>query len=54
VYQKPSITRFGGFRQLTQAGCASNGDGRTFEGTETVGTNPREPLPPEFCFTGSR
>jgi len=57
MYQKPSVTQFGTFRQLTQAGCTGTSDGRTFEGAGvSVGSVPRVTNgTTDFCFTnGSR
>jgi len=54
MYQKPTIARFGTFRDLTQAGCIGTTDGRSFEGSGTsVGSTPRITNgTTDFCFTG--
>jgi hypothetical protein len=55
-YQRPSVTRFGNFRDLTQAGCTGMSDGRTFEGAPgdvSTGATPRVTNgTTDFCFTG--
>ena len=55
MYQKPSIARFGSFRDLTQAGCTGNSDGMTFNGVTgpSVGSEPRVTNgTTDFCFSG--
>ena len=59
MYQKPSVEKFGTFRELTQAGCTGASDGKTFEGSgPSVGGTPRITNgTTDFCFTsrgGSR
>ena len=57
MYQKPSVQKFGTFRDLTQAGCTGPADGRTFEGASSVGATPRITSgTTDFCFSvrGSR
>ena len=58
MYQKPSVQRFGTFRDLTQAGCSGLTDGETFKGSgPSVGSVPRVTNgTTDFCFTsnGSR
>ena len=56
MYTKPSVEKFGTFRSLTQAGCNTPSDGRTFEGGTSVGTEPRVTNgTTDYCFTaGSR
>ena len=58
MYQKPSVQRFGTFRDLTQAGCSGMTDGETFRGSgPSVGSVPRVTNgTTDFCFTsaGSR
>jgi hypothetical protein len=53
MYQKPTLQRFGTFRDLTQAGCQGALDGRTIEGIGTsTGSVPNATA--DFCFVGSR
>ena len=53
MYQKPSLQRFGTFRDLTQAGCQGALDGRVVEGIGTsTGSQPNATA--DFCFVGSR
>ena len=54
MYQAPRITRFGSFRDLTQAGCTEASDGRTFNGNDgSVGSVPRVTNgTTDYCFTG--
>ena len=40
MYQKPSISRFGTFRDLTLAGCTGASDGFTAVGNTSVGSTP--------------
>jgi len=41
MYQKPSISRFGTFRDLTRTGCTGTSDGFTVVGIGTsVGSTP--------------
>ncbi len=58
MYTKPSVEKFGTFRELTQAGCTGASDGRTFEGSgSSVGSTPRVTNgTTDFCFSnrGSR
>jgi hypothetical protein len=59
MYTKPSVSRFGTFRDLTQAGCSGMSDGKTFEGSgASVGSVPRVTNgTTDYCFssnTGSR
>ena len=59
MYQKPTVERFGSFRDLTQAGCSGTTDGMTFMGSgPSVGSVPRTTNgTTDFCFTtrgGSR
>ena len=58
MYQKPSVQKFGTFRDLTQAGCMGTSDGETFRGSgPSVGNVPRITAgTTDFCFTsrGSR
>ncbi len=58
MYQKPTVERFGSFRELTQAGCTGTTDGATFMGSgPSVGSVPRITNgTTDFCFTtrGSR
>ncbi len=58
MYQKPSVSKFGTFRELTQAGCTGTSDGRTFEGAGVaVGSVPRVTSgTTDYCFSsrGSR
>ena len=60
MYTKPSVTQFGTFRQLTQAGCTGMSDGRTFQGDAaagpSVGSTPRITSgTTDYCFSpGSR
>ena len=58
MYEKPSVQRFGTFRDLTQAGCSGMSDGETFKGTgPSVGNTPRITNgTTDFCFVsaGSR
>ena len=59
MYTKPSVEKFGTFRELTQAGCTGSSDGRTFNGGDTsVGSTPRVTNgTTDFCFSsgaGSR
>ena len=57
MYQTPRVTRFGSFRNLTQAGCTGASDGKTFEGSgPSVGDTPRVTgSTTDYCFTaGSR
>ena len=59
MYYKPSVRRFGTFRDLTQAGCNGLTDGETFKGTTgpSVGNTPRITSgTTDYCFTsaGSR
>ena len=58
MYQKPTVQKFGTFRDLTRAGCTGASDGATF-----VGSGPSVGIPPRvtngttyFCFDqpGSR
>jgi hypothetical protein len=39
MYTKPTVTEFGTFRELTQAGCSGMSDGRTFTGDSAAGTS---------------
>jgi hypothetical protein len=41
MYQKPSISRFGTFRDLTLAGCTGSSDGFTAIGSVSVGSTPQ-------------
>ena len=54
MYTKPSVQKFGSFRELTQAGCAGTSDGKTFEGSgPSVGNTPRVTNgTTDFCFSG--
>ncbi len=53
MYEKPQLSRFGTFRELTQAGCEGAMDGRVVEGIGTsVGSEPNGTA--DFCFVGSR
>jgi hypothetical protein len=54
MYTKPSVQKFGSFRELTQAGCTGTSDGRTFEGSgPSVGSTPRVTNgTTDFCFSG--
>ena len=59
MYQKPTVQKFGMFRDLTRAGCTGTSDGATFYGTTgpSVGDEPRLTNGTiDFCFTaaGSR
>ena len=58
MYSKPSVQKFGTFRELTQAGCTGTSDGQTFMGSgPSVGNVPRITSgTTDFCFTnrGSR
>ena len=54
MYTKPSVQKFGSFRELTQAGCAGVSDGKTFEGSgPSTGNTPRVTNgTTDFCFFG--
>ncbi|CAA9347499.1 MAG: hypothetical protein AVDCRST_MAG40-2710 [uncultured Gemmatimonadaceae bacterium] len=58
MYTKPSIHKFGTFRELTQAGCSGMTDGETFKGSgPSTGDTPRVTNGTiDYCFTsaGSR
>ncbi len=58
MYEKPTVQKFGTFRDLTQAGCTGASDGATFMGSGTsVGDVPRITNgTTDYCFTnaGSR
>lgn len=58
MYQTPSVTRFGAFRELTQAGCSGASDGATFMGSgPSTGNTPRITSGTiDYCFSsrGSR
>ena len=61
MYQKPTIARFGSFRELTQAGCTGNSDNIAWTGPgpggTSVGDTPRRTNGTiDYCFTdgGSR
>jgi hypothetical protein len=54
MYQKPTVQKFGTFRDLTQAGCTGESDGQSYMGSGTsVGDVPRVTNgTTDFCFTG--
>ena len=54
MYQKPTVQKFGTFRNLTQAGCTGESDGQTYMGSgPSVGNVPRVTNgTTDFCFTG--
>ena len=59
MYQKPSVQRFGAFRNLTRAGCTGASDGATFMGVTgpSTGDVPRITSGTiDYCFfaRGSR
>ena len=58
MYQKPSVERFGSFRDLTQAGCTGVSDGASFLGSgPSTGDTPRITSgTTDYCFSsrGSR
>ena len=56
-YDKPTVTRFGGFRDITRAGCIQTSDGATFVGAPgDVSTGSAPIITPtdttQFCFAG--
>ena len=52
-YEKPIITRFGSFREITRGGCNTPSDGKTFEGGTSVGNEPRITNgTTDYCFVG--
>ncbi len=53
-YSKPALTRFGSFRELTQAGCEGASDGHTVEGVVGISTGREPNATADFCFVGSR
>ena len=56
MYQRPSVQRFGAFRDLTQAGCSGPvSDGETFKGITgpSIGDTPRVTSGTiDYCFSG--
>ena len=60
MYHKPQLSRFGTFRDLTQAGCQGASDNVTFTGANgavgvATGTVPDTDEPYRICLnTGSR
>ena len=55
-YEKPGVTRFGTFRELTQAGCVGGSDGFQFQGATSIGNAPTfsgsNPVTTDYCYVG--
>ena len=56
-YEKPSVERFGTFRDLTQAGCTGGSDGAMMAGAVSIGSTPTfsgsNPVTTDFCFVAA-
>ena len=54
MYYKPTIQRFGSFRDLTRVGCAGGSDGMMFQGGVAVGSVPTfsgsTMVTTDFCY----